>query len=385
MKENIKETAKSCLDEAFSIAKYLYENPELGYEEVKACEALCNSFAHHGFQVEKGIYDIPTAFRATFDSGKEGPAVALCAEYDALPEIGHGCGHNLISTMALVAALALAKELPQIGGKVVVVGTPAEETSGAKVLMAGEGEFDSYSVAMMAHPIALSECSGSSLTLIPLQFQYRGKAAHASACPEEGINALDAVIQLFNGINAIRQHVPKDVQFHGYISNGGVAPNIVPDFAEARFYIRAKRKATAEAAIEKVKKIAEGAALMTGATLEISSFEASYYDLMTNVTLRDAFSRNAAVLNDEPMPPQQGVGSLDMGNVSYRTPSIHAWVGFGVPGLIVHSKEFADMTVTEKGKDLLYRGACSMAMTGYDIITDPELLKNVRDEFEKAK
>jgi len=385
MKERIKKNVKKYLEDAFQIANYLYENPELGYQEVKACDTLCNAFEQIGFEVEREIYEIPTAFKAVYDSGKVGPNIALCAEYDALPDIGHGCGHNLICSMAFLAAASLKPILPEIGGKIVVFGTPAEETSGAKVEMAERGAFDDVSVAMMAHPAPVSEESGSSLTLIPLQFQYYGKAAHAAACPEEGINALDAVILLYNGINAMRQHVPNDVQFHGYISNGGSAPNIVPDFAEARFYIRAKKKATAEAAIERVKKIAEGAALMTGARLEMSHFEATYYDLVTNHALLEAFTANQEALGDHVKPSEAGIGSLDLGNVSYKAPCVHGWIGFNDSSLVIHSREFADRTVTDEGKELLYRGACTMALTAYDVLTDKELLARVRKEFEAVK
>lgn len=385
MRETIMNVLQEHLDDAFAIARYLYENPELGFEEVKASAKLTEAFRNQGFTVETGLCDLPTSFRAEFDSGKPGPSIALCAEYDALPEIGHGCGHDLICTMALLGAIGLKAVLPETGGRVVVFGTPAEETSGGKVVMSEEGYFDDMDVVMMCHPSAQSERSGSSLCLIPLQFQYHGKAAHAAACPENGINALDAVIQLFNGINAIRQHQP-GVQFHGYISNGGAAPNIVPDLAEARFYIRARRRATAMAAAEKVKKIAEGAALMTGATLEISAFEATYFDLVTNETLCDVFAKNQASLpGDEVRPAQKGIGSLDLGNVSYHAPCVHGWLGFGDPSMIIHSREFAARTVTEDGRKLLLRGAATMALTGYDVLTDPELLARIRKEFEESK
>ena len=382
MKEKILAALDAHLDEAFDIARYLYENPELGYEEVKASAKLVEAFRDQGFAVETGLCDIPTSFRAVYDSGKPGPKIALCAEYDALPDIGHGCGHDLICTMAYLAAISLKEVLPETGGSVHVFGTPAEETSGAKVTMAEAGLFSDMDIALLAHPTAVSERSGSTRCLVPLQFQYHGKAAHASACPEEGINALDAVIFLFNGINALRQHVPTTVQFHGYISNGGSAPNIVPDLAEARFYIRAPRRALAMDAAERVKKIAEGAALMTGARLEISSFEFTYYDLVTNQTLCDVFSAHQASLpGDEIRPAQKGNGSTDLGNVSYYAPCVHGWIGFGDESLVLHSREFADRTVTEEGKKLLYRGAASMALTGYDVLTDADLLKRIKEEF----
>lgn len=384
VKSRVKEAIQAELNPVFEIARYLYENPELGYEEVKACERLCAAFEQYGFAVEKGIYDIPTAFQAVYDSGKKGPTIAFCAEYDALPEIGHGCGHNLICTMALAAAAGLKTVLPEIGGRVIVLGTPAEETSGAKVLMAEKGAFDGADVALMAHPSSKSEESGSSLAMTALQFQFFGKAAHAAAAPEMGINALDGVIQLFNGINALRQHMPKDVLFHGIISHGGAAPNIVPDFAEARFYIRAAKKSTVAWAVEKVHGIAEGAALMTGARVEISNFELSYDDLNTNQMLNQAVAANQAGLGDTVLKAQEGHGSLDLGNVSYVVPCVHAWIGFNDPSLVVHTREFADRTVSPRGKEILFTGACTLAFSACDVILQPDLLSEIKREFRET-
>ena len=382
MKDHILRVVDAHLDEIFEITKFMYDNPELGNEEFKACQALCESFKKHGFEVEREFCGIPTAFKASFDSGKPGPTIGFCAEYDALPGVGHGCGHNLISTSALLGAIALKSVLGEIGGKVEVYGTPAEETDGAKAAMADQNAFSGCSVVLMAHPAAIPETSGSSMCLMPITFRFYGKAAHASACPEEGINALDAVIQLYNGINAIRQHVPNDTQFHGVITNGGVAANIVPDFAEAQFYCRAKRKATAEAGIEKMIKIAEGAALMTGARMEHFRHEAAYYDLATNKALCEVFVKHQREMGENVRPAGKGNGSLDLGNVSYQAPCVHGWFGFEDPNLVVHSKEFADRTVTEDGRQMLKRSAATMALTGVDVITDPELLKNIILEFE---
>lgn len=382
MKETIRQTVQNYLDEIFEITRFLYQNPELGGEEVKASETLCQSFRKHGFSVETNFCGIPTAFKASYDSGRPGATVAYCAEYDALPEVGHGCGHNLICTSALLAAVALKEVLDDIGGKVEVYGTPAEETDGAKVAMAKQGAFTGASVVMMAHPCAVSEVSGTSMCLLPMMFRFYGKAAHASACPEEGINALDAVIQLFNGMNAMRQHVPDDVQFHGIISNGGVAANVVPDFAEAQFYVRARKKATAEEAMARLVNIAKGAALMTGTTMESLEFEAPYYDLCTNQALCNVFVENQEAMGDVVKPAGIGNGSLDLGNVSYQAPCVQGWFGFNDPSLVMHSREFAERTVTEEGRRLLMRAAATMALTGYDVITDCELLKNIRLEFE---
>lgn len=381
-KETVKAEIRKELDRAFELAKYLHDHPELGYQEVKASECLCEEFQRYGFEVDRGICGMPTAFRASFDSGRKGPVIAFCAEYDALPEIGHGCGHNLICTMSLLAAASLRSVLADTGGRVVVFGTPAEETSGGKVTMAEKGVFGEADIVMMAHPAPTSEESGSSLAMSAVQFSYYGKAAHAAAAPEKGINALDAVIELFVGINALRQHVQKDVLFHGIITSGGVAPNIVPDYAEARFYIRAERKSTLRDAIEKAVQIAHGAEIMTGARLEISDFEFSYDNMITNRTLSRVVVANQEAMGDTVHPAQADPGSLDLGNVSHLVPSVHAWVGFNDPHLVVHTREFADRTVSPKGRDLLYRGACTLAMSACDVLSSPELLREIKREFK---
>ncbi|HBS60156.1 MAG TPA: amidohydrolase, partial [Firmicutes bacterium] len=206
-------------------------------------------------------------------------------EYDALPDIGHGCGHNMIGVMGAGAGVGLSTVLTRAGGKITVLGTPAEETSGAKVAMTEQGIFTGIDVAMMLHPDGVSYASGSSLAMEAVQFAFRGKASHAAAAPEKGINALQGVIQTFNGIGALREHLASDVRIHGIITQGGAAPNIVPDYAAARFYVRAGRRRELAEVMEKVKNCARGAALMTGATLEISAYEHAYADMNTNKAL----------------------------------------------------------------------------------------------------
>ena len=382
MKNDIINEISSKMDELSGISKYLYENPELGDEEFKAVKLLTDYFSKNGFAVENSIYGLSTTFRATYDSHKEGAHIALFCEYDALPQIGHGCGHNLISSMSAGAALGLKSVLDETGGKVTVFGTQAEETSGVKGVLAEKGAFDDVTVAMMAHPNAVSEESGTSLALNALKFEYYGKAAHAAAIPEKGINALDGVILLYNGINALRQHVKSDVRIHGIISHGGAAPNIVPDYAEAKFYIRSKDKAYLETVVAKVKECAEGAAGMTGATVKISNFEFSYDNLRTNRKLSDLFTANLRDLGEtEINPPSDGIGSIDIGNVSQVVPAIHPWIGVGDTSLIIHSKEFAEHTMTGMGRTAMYRGACALALTAYDVITSKENQRKIKEEF----
>lgn len=382
MKEKIIEKISGELEDLFAISRFLYDNPELGSEEHKAEKILTDYLTRNGFTVEHGVYELDTAFRATYDSGKPGAVIGFFCEYDALPEMGHGCGHDLIASMSLGAAIGLKSALNETGGKIIVFGTPAEETNGAKCRFAERGAFDGITAALMAHPNAVSEESGTSMALHALEFEFFGKTAHAAAAPEKGINALDAVILLYNGINAIRQHLTSDVRIHGIISSGGTAPNVVPDYAAAKFYIRAANKENHEVAIRKVRDCAHGAEMMTGAKVKITKFENAYDNMRTNRTLSDAFTKNLRAAGEKLInPPSNGIGSIDMGNVSQVAPAIHAWIGMGNPDLIIHSKEFADFTMTDKGKETLFRGACALAATGYDIITSEELQKKIKEEF----
>ncbi|MCG3419325.1 M20 family metallopeptidase [Oceanobacillus jordanicus] len=365
------------------MSDHLYYNPELGDQEFESMKLLINYLEKQGFQVETGLVGRTTAFKATYEGEKPGPKIAYLAEYDALPGVGHGCGHNLIGTMSVGAAVILSKQIDHIGGSVVVLGTPAEETNGAKVPMSDEGIFSDIDAAMIVHPSDLSYSSGDSLAMDAIQFAYSGKASHAAASPEKGINALDSVIQLFNGINALREHVTSDVRIHGIISEGGQAANVVPDSAVAQFYVRAKERDYLNEVVEKIHNIAKGAALMTGATLEISNYELSYDNMITNKALSDAFNKNLQQVSEGPaLPAKQSYGSIDMGNVSQVVPAIHPYIGFGEEGLIAHTQDFADKTITEEGHQTLANGALSLAFTGYDLLTDKALYQSMQQEFK---
>lgn len=370
------------MDELYDISGFLYSNPETGGEEYKAAGILSNKLESEGFRVERNFCSLETAFKATLDSGKKGETIALLCEYDALPEIGHACGHNLIAAMSIGAAIGLKSVINEVGGKIVVFGTPAEETDGAKVCLVNQGAFEGVTAAMMVHPSPESEESGTSLALNALQFRYFGKAAHAAASPEAGISALDAVLALFSSINALRQFVGKDVSIHGIITRGGTAPNIVPDFAEAKFYIRAADKKTLEQVTERVRECACGAEKMTGARLELSSFEAAYDNLKTNRVLSVIFNKNLHELGERKIkPPGKGNGSIDMGNVSHVVPTIHPWLGIGNDQVMLHTKEFADYTMTENGKRTINKGACAMALTAYDVMSSGHIVQRIKKEF----
>ena len=370
MKDILFKEVQNIKDRLVGISEYMYHNPELGNKEFKSVEQLTSLLEEHNFKVEKEFLGIKTAFRAVYDSNKPGLTVGYLCEYDALPEIGHGCGHNMIGTMSAGAGIILSKILDQVGGRIIVYGTPAEETDGAKVIFAEQGVFEELDAAMILHPSDKTSKSGTSMALYPLQFTYKGRTAHAASCPQDGINALNSVIQLFNGIDALRQHVTPDVRMHGIITHGGVAANIVPDEAVAQFYIRAAKKETVMELLEKVKKIAEGAALMTGATLEMERYELPYDNLVTHENLSDAFTENLKALGITEFEEDKTFGSSDIGNVSHIVPTIHPTIGISNCNIISHSREMADATISDLGHERLIIGVLALAYTGYDVLSN---------------
>lgn len=385
MKNSLKAELNNIQHDLWNMSKQMYNHPELGDQEYKSSKLLSDYLANHDFQIETGIVGRPTAFKAMYDSGKPGPRIAYLAEYDALPGVGHGCGHNLIGTMSTGAGAMLSKVIEQTGGSVTVLGTPAEETNGAKVLMSEQGVFSDTDVAMILHPGGESHESGKSLAMDAIQFTYTGKSSHAAAAPEQGINALDSVIHLFNGVNVLREHLRQDVRIHGIISEGGQAANVVPDKAVAQFYIRAKDRSYLDEVAAKVKNISEGAALMTGTKLAVENYELSYDNMITNVPLSKTFSSNLSQVSDQPVHPQkQSYGSIDMGNVSQVVPAIHPYIGLNAPGLVAHTSEFAEKTITEDGLKTLTEGALALAQTGYDVLTDEQLLRDIQSAFANS-
>ena len=363
LQEGQKLHAKMC-----EINDYIYSNPELGNEEFKSSSKLIAFLEEHNFTVEKGLLGIETSFRAIYDSKKPGATIGYLCEYDALPEIGHGCGHNMIGVMSSAAGIALSKVIDEIGGKIIVYGTPAEETNGAKVVFAEEGIFDELDVAMLVHQSDVNMKSGTTQALYPLEFRYKGKTAHAASCPQNGVNALNSVIQLFNGIDALRQHVTPDVRMHGIIVKGGVAANIVPDEAVAQFYFRAATKETLDDILTKVKNIAQGAALMTGATLEMERYEFPNDNLVTHENLSEAFNQNLRELGITEIAPPKSSGSSDIGNISHKVPTIHPYIQVSACPAPGHTVELAQATVSELGHERLLTGAMALAYTGYDVL-----------------
>lgn len=388
--DTLKRAVCSWIDDSASefdeLAKQMYDEPELGFAEEKASQWLCDILIKYGFAVEKEIAGLKTAFRADLIGATPRPAVALLCEYDALPDIGHGCGHNLIGSASALAGAALAQLDAKLPGSVVVMGTPGEETYGGKVYLVNAGSFADIDAAMMFHPSVENRIFSSSLALDALEVTFHGRTAHAAGAPHLGINALDAVILTFNGVNALRQHLKDDVRIHGIISEGGKAANVVPDLAQARFYLRARERQYLNEVVEKFEKICEGAALMTGATFEIRQFENSNDNLLSNRIVGDLFEENLQALGITDIEPYvEGNGSTDMGNVSQVVPAIHAYLSIGEAALRGHSREFASATLSPEGLTAMRNAAKVLAMTTLDLLYNPAEIQRAKTELERAK
>jgi amidohydrolase len=372
------------------ISHSIHENPEIGNEEFFASKLLSDLLQSEGFSVERGVAGHETAFLARKKSAlKNGPVIAFLAEYDALPGLGHACGHNIIGTASTAAAIALSKVIDETGGEVAVLGTPAEEggpNGSAKGSFVKHGLLEGIDAALMVHPANATRITGNSLAVDPLDFEFIGKPAHAAAAPQHGINALDAVIQLFNGINALRQHVTDDVKIHGIITHGGDAPNIVPEYAKARFYIRAATRKKCSEATARVKAIAEGAALATGAKLNVIAFQNEVDNLVLNRTFDAVFKQELESLGEQVETGERdGLGSTDAGNISQAVPTIHPYIKIGPDTLIGHTVEFREAAKSERGDEALLLGAKGLALTGLRLLTDEALINDIKEEFQNRK
>ncbi|MDI6916416.1 MAG: M20 family metallopeptidase [Thermoplasmatales archaeon] len=367
--------------ELIQLSNKIHDNPETMFQEYKACKWITSILESHNFRVEKNVAGLETAFKAVCPFEKKSPRIAFLAEYDALPGIGHGCGHNLISAMSVGAAVGLSK-IKDLPGSIVVLGTPAEEGGGGKVTMIEKGVFNQIDAAMMLHPNTKNIVERKTLAVKELKIRFKGKSAHASGEPEKGINALDAVIQTFNNINALRQHLTEDVRIHGIITNGGLKPNIVPDYSEALFYVRALDDRYLLKVLEKVKNCGKAAGIATGASV---SFElgSGYKSKKLNPTLYNVFAKNFERFVSTDKPPEHGgLGSSDIGDLSWVVPAIHPYISISKKDIPSHSVEFARAAKSGMGNRAIIVGAKSLAYTAIDLFTNPELMRKVKKDFE---
>lgn len=357
------------IDALADISANMYENPEVAYQEHATSVLLTEYLSSHDFSVERPAYGLETAFAARI--GSSGPEVVICAEMDALPGVGHACGHNIIAAAALGAGAALAPLVDNLGIRLTVLGTPAEENYGGKVDLINAGAFDDVAVAMMVHPSPRNVVDPNIIAVAHWELEYRGKTAHASAYPDQGVNALDAQIQAYVNVSTLRQAILPTDKIHGIIVNGGDAPNIIPDYTKSSWYVRSQTLDRLEVLTQKVRACFEAAALATGCTFEISEKGHTYTEMKNNAVMADLYEANSAVLGREMMrgtdlPPSQ-TGSTDMGNVSLVVPSIHPMLGIDSGEAVNHQAEFAAVTIEPSGVQAIYDGAVAMAWTIIDV------------------
>ena len=371
-------------DELIALSLKIHANPETAFEEEKSSAWLADYLEGEGFAVERGICQLPTAFRASHGKGE--PRVAFLAEYDALPGVGHGCGHNIIGTASAAAGLAAKAVAGETGGTVLVIGTPAEEAAGGKVYMAARGAFEGLTCAMMAHPGNRDVAVSYALACLELNVEYHGKAAHAAARPEAGLNALDAMVAAFVNVGLLRQQLRDSARVHGIITDGGQAVNVIPHHTAASLLLRAEEDAYLDDVLKgKVLACFQAAAQATGCRLEHRWGEESRYKSMrTNRAFAAAYQANIESLGRTVMEPEsrRSMGSTDMGNVSAIVPSIHPSVTVAPPDIPIHTEAFRDLAATEAGHRALLDSAKALAMTAVDVLTDAGLRQRMKREFE---
>ncbi|AVP35504.1 M20 family peptidase [Staphylococcus felis] len=363
----------------------IHERPEIGNEEIFASRLLIDHLKENGFKVKKDIAGHSTGFIAEYQSEKDGATISYLAEYDALPGLGHACGHNIIGTASVLAGIALKQVVDDIGGSVVVFGCPAEEggeNGSAKASYVKEGIIDDVDVALMIHPGNETYPTIPTLAVDVLDIKFFGKSAHASENADEARNALDAMLSFFNGVAQIRQHIRKSERVHGVILDGGRAANIIPDFTHARFYTRASTRKELDILTERVHQIAKGAAIQTGCNYEFGPIQNGVNEFLRTPELDALFERHAVELGEEVSHDDFGFGSTDTGNVSHVVPTIHPHIKIGPRSLVGHTHRFREAAVSPMGDKALVKGAKIIALMGATLIQDENLLKSIQSHHQ---
>lgn len=365
---------------AVATSRSIHDHPEPRFEEVFAAEQLTGAARALGLQVESGIAGLKTAFRAEF--GGHGPTVAIFAEYDALPN-GHSCGHNLIAGAALAAVAGLHSIAPHLKGKIVFMGTPAEEGGGGKVILMNRGALKGVDAAMMAHPMDGEWSTMPALATHTIKLTFHGRAAHASLAPWNGSSALAAMLQTFHAVDMARLHFRDGSRVHGIITNGGQATNIIPELTECQFVTRARTAKYAKEMAERVIRCAEGSAMAAGTRVEHAS-HAGYKNMINNMTVAHRYAAHSAALGapSPDAPLDLPTGSTDMGDISHRFVAIHPIFAIATPGEgSCHEDGFVRHADSPRGYDAMIRVAKALAMTAYDLLAEPELLASAKAEF----
>jgi amidohydrolase len=383
-KQQIINEIDSHSNQLWDISSALFNEPEIAFKEYKASKILIQALDASGYKIEARIGGLETAFRAGY--GKiTSPTIAILAEYDALVGLGHACGHNLIASAAVGAAIGLAAVGSHLNGRVEVIGTPAEEGGGGKIILAKAGIFDDVDAALMFHPASKNMVLRGSLASARLKIEFFGKAAHAAAAPEEGINALDAMILTFNNINALRSTFSRRDRVAGIIVNGGEAHNIVPAYTSADFSIRSQQAQRRDKLISKVIQCAQAGATATGCELKYQATP-GYREILPNKVLGRLFSANLERLGRKVVgpAPDERMGSTDMGDISHLVPAIHPYLAIAPENVAGHTVEFREYCISEAGKSAMLDAAKAIAMTVFDLLQDPKLLVEARNELEAA-
>jgi amidohydrolase len=371
----------SCAGELEALSARIHAHPELRFEEHQACAWLTEFLTAHGHTVEPGIAGLPTAFRARAGKGK--PRVAILAEYDALPGVGHACGHNLIATGAVGAFVAAAQVLQSVAGEVVLLGTPAEEGGGGKISMIGAGVFAEIEAAMMFHPFDRDLLAHKALASLWLTFDFKGRPSHAAIAPHAGQSALTACLDTFRLVDGQRVHFRDGVRVHGYVTDGGQAVNIIPEHAACEFSVRALDGVELARVRGIVERCARGAALASGVEVDIA-VRHGYLDMVNNLALARRFGAHARALGRQPRETDEsiGAGSTDMGDVSHVVPAIHPWLAIVQEGeALCHERRFAEAAGSSSGVTTAVLAAKAMARTAVDYLSDGELRAAVTAEW----
>ncbi|OHR82080.1 amidohydrolase [Staphylococcus sp. HMSC34C02] len=370
------------------ISHRIHERPELGNEEIFASRTLIDKLKDNDFEIETDIAGHATGFIATYDSGQEGPTIGYLAEYDALPGLGHACGHNIIGTASVLAGSALKQVINRIGGKVVVLGCPAEEggeNGSAKASYVKAGIIDDIDIALMIHPGNETYPTIDTLAVDVLDIKFYGKSAHASENADEALNALDAMISYFNGVAQLRQHIKKSQRVHGVILDGGKAANIIPDYTHARFYTRATTRKELDVLTEKVNQIARGAAIQTGCDYEFGPIQNGVNEFIKTPKLDALFEKYANEVGEDVSHDDFGFGSTDTGNVSHIVPTIHPHVKIGSRNLVGHTHRFREAASSVHGDQALIHGAKIIALMGLELIENKRMFDDVVQQHSQIK
>jgi amidohydrolase len=382
IQDAIHQATSACADELIATSRAIHALAEIGFEEVESSRLLSGVIEQHGFRVERGVSGMPTAFVARH--GNAGPHVAFVCEYDALRGLGHACGHNLIATSSAGAGIALARSLEARGvaARVTIVGAPAEEGGGGKIPLCHDGLFDDCDAVLIFHPSDRTASTQYALACTHWEWTFHGKAAHAAGHPDQGINALDAFVHAYNGISLWRQQLRDDARVHGFIVEGGTAPNIIPELTRGEFLTRARDGDYLRSMNVRFRAIFQAAAQATGCELQLDEKE-TYLDLRSNPVLAERASLHLAAvgLTEDRVIPWERTGSTDVGDVSYAAPTLHPEFAIADEGTGPHTHAFREAALSPRGEAAMLKAAEVLGRIGADVIFDPEVRRGVRDAF----